>query len=77
MAPVSHDLSALGAAGLQALDYLDSGSPSPDAWRSGQLTLLDQAAKARGEVVLVGVAPIRKLVEATAQANTAGRSTVL
>ena len=74
VAPVSHDLSALGAAGLQALDYLDSGSPSPDAWRSGQLTLLDQAAKARGEVVLVGVAPIRKLVEATAQANTAGKS---
>ncbi len=74
VAPVSHDLSALGAAGLQALDYLDSGSPSPDAWRSGQLTLLDQAAKARGEVVLVGVAPIRKLVEATAQANTASKS---
>ena len=69
VAPVSHDLSALGAAGLQALDYLDSGSPSPDAWRAGQLTLLDEAAKPRGEVVLVGVAPIRKLVEATQQSN--------
>ncbi|HLH09575.1 MAG TPA: family 20 glycosylhydrolase [Terriglobales bacterium] len=71
VAPVSRDLSTLGATGLQALDYLDSGSPSPDSWRAQQSAFLDQAAQHRGEVVLVGVAPIRKLVDATAQARNA------
>ena len=32
VAPVSQNLSALGAAGLAALDYLDRGEPAPAGW---------------------------------------------
>jgi hexosaminidase len=74
VAPASHDLAALGSAGLQALDYLDQHSPSPESWRTEQLTLIEQASKPRGEVALVGVPSVRKLVEATAQASTASAS---
>ena len=34
VAPVSKNLSALGAAGLAALDYLDRGEAAPSAWMS-------------------------------------------
>src|SRR5260370_7539552 len=37
LAPLSEDLSALGAAGLQTLDYLDTSHPSPEAWITHQL----------------------------------------
>jgi hexosaminidase len=70
VAPSSHDLAALGAAGLQALDYLDSHSPSPESWRAQQLTLIEQASKPHGEVSLVGVPSVRKLVEASGQAGS-------
>ena len=44
--PISQNLSALGAAGLAALDYLDRGEPAPAAWMTAQLALVEQAAKA-------------------------------
>src|SRR6266568_537686 len=43
--PLSQDLSALGAAGLQALDYLDKAQPAPDSWKTQQLALTEQAKK--------------------------------
>jgi hexosaminidase len=65
-APLSRDLSALGAAGLQSLDYLDKAQPSPDSWRTGQLALIEQAKKPKADLLLMPVASVQELVEATA-----------
>jgi len=64
-APLSQDLSALAAAGLQALDYLDKAQPSPDSWRTQQLALFEQARKPKANVLLMVVAPVQQLVEAS------------
>jgi len=69
--PLSQDLSTLGAAGLQALDYLDHGQPAPEAWKAQQLEVLEQASKPRAQVTLMVVAPVQKLIEASA--NSAPR----
>src|SRR6202022_223796 len=53
--PLSENLAALGAAGLQALDYLDKSQPSPESWKTQQRALVDQA-KARNADVLLMVA---------------------
>ena len=64
--PLSEDLSALGAAALQALDYLDTSQPAPEAWKTQQLTLIDQAKKPKAGLLLMVAAPIQSLVEASA-----------
>jgi hexosaminidase len=64
--PMSQDLSALGAAGLQALDYLDKGQPAPDSWKTQQLALIDQAKKPMADLLLMVAAPVQQLVEASA-----------
>ncbi len=65
-APLSQDLSALGDAGLQALDYLDKGQTAPDSWKTQQLALIDQAKKPMADMLLMVAAPIQQLVEASA-----------
>ncbi len=62
--PLSQELSAVGAAGLQALDYLDQGERAPDAWKSQQLAMLHEAETQKAQLLLMVVAPIEKLVEA-------------
>jgi hexosaminidase len=63
--PLSQNLSALGTAGLQALDYLDKGQTAPDAWNSQQVALIEQAKKPMADVLLMVVAPVQQLVEAS------------
>jgi hexosaminidase len=62
--PVAEDLSAVARAGLEALSYLDSGKQAPQAWVREQSVLLDLAAKPHAEMLLMIVAPVRKLVAA-------------
>jgi hexosaminidase len=62
--PLAEDLSAVAKTGLEPLDYLDSGHPAPPAWAEEQRVLLDLAAKPHAELLLMIVAPVRKLVEA-------------
>jgi hexosaminidase len=62
--PLAEDLSAVARAGLEALDYLDSGHPAPQTWVQEQFVLLDLAAKPRPEELLMIVPPVRKLIEA-------------
>jgi len=64
--PLSQNLSALGAAGLQALDYLDKGQPAPDGWKTQQLAVIEQAKTRQTDVLLMVVAPVQQLVEAGA-----------
>jgi len=62
--PLAEDLSAVARAGLEALDYLDSGKPAPRAWVEEQSVLLGLAAKPHAELLLMIVEPVRKLVAA-------------
>lgn len=61
--PVADDVAAVAQAGLEALDYLDSGKPAPASWVNEQLVVLDRADRPHAEMVIMIVAPIRKLVE--------------
>ena len=65
-APVSKNLSRLGAIGLQALDYLERGQRPPDAWLSEQRAFLADAKKLQAEVFLAIAPSIEKLVNAAA-----------
>jgi hexosaminidase len=65
--PLAEDVSALAAAGLKALDYLDSGQPAPSSWMTEQLDRLDRAAKPRAELLIMIVPSIRMLIEAAKQ----------
>jgi len=73
--PISQNLSALGAVGLEALDYLDRGQPSPDPWRAEQLARIAEAEKPQAQLLLMIVPSIRRLVEfsAGAAAPTPGK----
>ena len=61
----SANLSAVASAGLQALDYLDKSQPAPDSWKTQQLALIDQAKKPSADVLLMIVAPVQQLVDAS------------
>jgi hypothetical protein len=63
--PTSQELSAVAIAGLQALDYLERGERSPDAWASQQFALLEQAQKPKAQLLLMVVPSVRKMVEAS------------
>jgi hexosaminidase len=65
--PLSQNLSALGAAGLQALDYLDKGQTAPDSWKTEQIAVIDQAGTRQADLLLMVVTPVRELVEAGAR----------
>ncbi len=71
--PLSKNLSALGAMGLKALDYLGRGGPAPSAWLAEQKTELTRIApetmgarRPNGEVVLAAARPVKILIDALA-----------
>jgi hexosaminidase len=64
--PISANLSALGTAGLAALDYLDRGEPAPAAWVADQRALIEQAGKPQAQLLLMVGPAVGKLVEASA-----------
>jgi len=53
--------------GLYALDYLGKGEPSPQAWRTQQTELLERAKTPKADLLLMVVAPVQQLVEASAR----------
>ena len=66
IAPLSEDLSALGAMGTQALDYLGKSEPS-ESWSSQQLALIERTRTPKADLLLMVVGPVQQLVEATAR----------
>jgi hexosaminidase len=65
--PLANEVSALAAAGLEAMDYLKSAKPAPREWIAQQHTTLDQAAKPVAELTIAIQPAVRKLVDAAAQ----------
>jgi hexosaminidase len=66
IAPLSQDLAALGESGLRALDYLEKSESSPESWRVQQLARFERAREATADLLLVVVAPVERLIEASA-----------
>jgi len=66
----SQDLSALGALGLSVLDYIPKRQPAPDSWKAEQLAIIEQLKKPQAQLLLVPVAAVQKLVEATSAGGT-------
>jgi hexosaminidase len=60
----SQDLSALGAAGLAALDAIAKGQPATDSWKSQQLAAIEQARKPKAQLLLIPAPAVQKLAEA-------------
>jgi len=67
--PLSQDLAALAAAGLQALDSIDKNQPLPDTWRTEQLAVVDRSMKPRANLLVMVAPPIQKLIEAAAPSH--------
>jgi hexosaminidase len=65
VAPLSEQLSALADAGLYALDYLGRAQASPQIWRAQQAQLMEQAKAPKADLLLMVVAPVQQLVEAS------------
>jgi hexosaminidase len=78
VAPLSQNLSALGAAGLAALDYLDRGEQAPAAWVTQQVALAEQTKKPQTQLLLMIVPAVEKLIQASAgQTNSSSSSSSL
>ena len=69
LAPVSQALASLGTAGLQALDYLDTGEKAPDAWRTQTLAMIEQARKPMADLVIAVASAVQTLLDASAGAT--------
>jgi hexosaminidase len=66
VAATSQDLSALGTAGLAALDAIAKGHQAPDSWKAQQLAILEQVNKPKAQLLLIPAPAVQKLIEAAA-----------
>jgi hexosaminidase len=69
-AQTSQDLSALGTAGLAALDFIAKGGGAPDAWKAPQLAAIQQTQKQKAQLLLMPAPAVQKLIEAAAAGGT-------
>jgi hexosaminidase len=66
VAATSQDLSALGAAGLAALDQIAKGQAASDSWKAQQLAAVNQTMKPKAQLLLIPAPAVQKLIEAAA-----------
>lgn len=64
LAATSQDLSALGAAGLAALDAIAKRQLAPDSWKAQQVAILEQVKKPKAQLLLIPAPTVQKLIEA-------------
>jgi hexosaminidase len=64
VAATSQDLAAVAAAGLAALDTLEHGGNTDEAWNAQQSAVLQQAQKPKGQLLLMPATAIQKLIDA-------------
>jgi len=65
LTPVSQTVASLGAAGLQALDYLDKGEKAPDAWKEQTLALIARAKKPQADLFIAVIPGVETLINAS------------
>lgn len=66
LTPVSQNLSALGAAGVQALDFVDRGEKPPADWTTQTLAMIQKASDPQAYVFIAVAPAIQALVNASA-----------
>jgi hexosaminidase len=71
-AATSRDLSAVGTAGLRALDAIAAGKPLATDQQSQLNSVLSEAAKPKAQLILIPVAAVNKLLAAASQSNICG-----
>jgi len=67
---ISRNLSAVGAVGLEALNYFESGQAPPEFWISQQKQALAGLEKPCAEVTLAAGRPVGLLLDALERRNT-------
>ncbi|HXW17553.1 MAG TPA: family 20 glycosylhydrolase [Candidatus Acidoferrales bacterium] len=67
--PLSRDLASLGAAGSQAIDYLDRAEAPPADWKSQQIVAIEEAKQPQADLLLAVAAPVQRLVEAASRST--------
>ena len=67
--PISQNLSAMAAAGLQALDSIDRAQAASPDWETQQQGILNQAKKPVAGLLLMVAVPIEQLVNSAAVPN--------
>jgi hexosaminidase len=70
----SQDLSALGAVGLAALDFITKGQRAPDDWKAQQIAALQQLEKPKSQLLLMPAPAVQKLVEAASAVGSCSAS---
>ncbi|HEX5424029.1 MAG TPA: family 20 glycosylhydrolase [Candidatus Acidoferrales bacterium] len=73
LTPVSQNLSALGAAGIQALDFIDRGEKPTADWTTQTLSMIQKAQDPQADVFIAVAPAIQSLVNA-ANAETSANN---
>ena len=68
------DLAAVASAGLAALDALEHGGNTDDAWKAQQSAAVQEALKPKGQLLLMPAAAIQKLIDAASAGGTCAAS---
>src|SRR6202140_2980452 len=63
VAATSQDLAAVASAGLAALDALEHSGKTDEAWKAQQSSVIQQAEKPKGQLLLMPGAAIQKLID--------------
>jgi hexosaminidase len=71
-AQTSQDLSALGAVGLGALDFIAKGGAADD-WKAQQIAVIQQIQKPKAQLLLMPATAVQKLIEAVAGGGACSR----
>jgi hexosaminidase len=70
---LSRNLSLLGDAGLQAMDYLDNNQKPTSDWVTQQAAMIQQASKPSAQMLLMVAGPIQKLMSAAGGENPSNK----
>lgn len=71
---LSRELSTLGDVGLTALSLLAKGEPGTEAWKAQQTQAIQNAAKAKDQLLLIPSATMQELVDAVSEGGICARS---
>jgi len=73
VAQSSQDLSALGVAGLAALDAISKGSAAPADWKAIQTAAITQIQNPKAQLLLMPATAIQKLVDAASAGGSCAK----
>jgi len=69
VAPISQNLSALAAGGLQAMDYISAGRSPSENWSKELLALSAEAKKPQAQLLLMVAPSLEKLIRAAGESH--------